>query len=164
MRSVAEEVGVTATALYRHFENKDALVEAVVAQGFETFGSYVYRALEGRTPQERLRRSGEGYLRFALEQPEMYRTIFMTLRSSAPKATGGAHAVATFRFLVDRVRECVEDRTLKPGDPEAIAISIWAHIHGLVSLQIAGALGQSEAQFQKSAAASMRRLFEGLKS
>lgn len=162
MRNVADRVGVTATALYRHFDNKDALVESVVASGFETFGSYLYRGLEGRTPEERLQRSGEGYLRFALEQPQMYRTIFMTphpARTGKPSSPGSG---ATFRFLVDRVRECIAAGTLKRGDPEELALTIWAHVHGLVALQLTGATGLTDAAFQKAYASSLQRLFSGL--
>src|SRR5436309_821555 len=71
MRRVAERVGVTPTALYRHFEHKDALLNTVIDAGFETFASYLYRSLQGQTPTERLERSGAAYLSFALEQPEI---------------------------------------------------------------------------------------------
>src|SRR4051794_30416259 len=80
MRRVAKRVGVTATALYRHFEGKDALLGAVLDAGFQSFGGYLYQALQGADPQERMRLSGQGYLDFALEQPEVYRTIFMAPR------------------------------------------------------------------------------------
>lgn len=163
MRSVAERVGVTATALYRHFESKEALLEAVVGSGFETFGAYLYRALGGETPQERLRQSGEAYLRFALEQPQMYRTIFMTPRAAGATAAA-RHAPSTFRFLVDRVRECSAVGILKPGPPEEVALTIWAHVHGLVSLHITQATGQSDAEFVATYAASVDRLFTGLLS
>ena len=158
-RRVAERVGVTATALYRHFPGKDALVEEVVSEAYRVFAGYLEQSLEGRTPGERLKRSGGAYLRFALEQPEMYRTIFMT---GAPGSGGDHRRRATFSFLVDRVRECVEGGELRPGDPEEIAVTIWAHVHGLVSLHIAGALGGGEEAFRGLYSASLGRLFRGL--
>ncbi len=162
MRSVAERVGVSATALYRHFENKEALLEAVVNSGFETFGGYLYRALEAPTPEQRLSGSGEAYLRFALEQPQMYRTIFMTPRPDAGPDSGGPHADSTFRFLVDRVRECLGAGLLKEGDPEELALTIWAHVHGLVSLHIACSLGKTDEEFKLLYGHSLQRLFSGL--
>ena len=82
---MAKRVGVTATALYRHFDNKGDLLRSLLVQAFETFGSYLYRALGGKTPMERFRRSAEAYLDFALEQREIYRTLFM---SPVPRKKG----------------------------------------------------------------------------
>ena len=164
MRSVAERVGVTATALYRHFEGKEALLQAVIRAGFEGFGAYLYRALEGTSPVERLRLSGERYLEFALEQPQMYRTIFMAPRPTdldcgEPEVPGQA---PTFRFLTDRVRECMQQGMLRQDEPEAVALAIWSHVHGLVSLHLSGALGLPETAFREAYHASLVRLFAGL--
>lgn len=161
MRAVAERVGVTATALYRHFENKEALVRAVMSSGFETFGGYLHRALRGRTPMERLRLSGQAYLDFALEQPELYRTIFMTpWRGVETKMDPQWNA--TFQFLVDRVRECIAAGELKKGEPADVAVTIWAHVHGLVSLYLVGACNFTEKTFRSAYRQSVDRLFEGL--
>jgi AcrR family transcriptional regulator len=163
MRGVAERVGVTATALYRHFENKDALLHAVIGAGFEGFGGYLYRALRGASALERLRLSGQAYLDFALEQPEMYRTLFMTPRPAlACEEPSGPPLHTTFHFLVDRVRECMQAGALRGDDPEAVAIAIWAHVHGLVSLYITGATGQTEPVFRETYRRSLERLFTGL--
>ena len=78
MRGVAERVGVTATALYRHFEDKDALLAALLEQGFSTFSSYLMRSLAGKTPLQRLRLAGNAYFDFALEHPRDYSLMFLT--------------------------------------------------------------------------------------
>ncbi|MCI0572129.1 MAG: TetR/AcrR family transcriptional regulator [Myxococcaceae bacterium] len=162
MRSVAERVGVTATALYRHFENKDELLGEVINAGFRGFGGYLYRALQGATPQERLQRSGQAYLDFALEQPEMYRTIFMSTRPAEACTAREPSMDATFRFLVDRVRECIQQGALRQDEPEDVALFIWAHVHGLVSLYLTGASGQTEQEFRETYRRSVERLFSGL--
>lgn len=162
MRSVAERVGVTATALYRHFENKDELLRAVIDAGFQGFGGYLYRALKGKDALERLLSSGQAYLDFALEQAEMYRTIFMTPRPSAALEKSEPQWHATFLFLVDRVRECIQAGSLRPGEPEEVALTIWAHVHGLVSLYLTGATGMQEAAFRDAYRDSLQRLFSGL--
>jgi len=165
MRSVAERVGVTATALYRHFEGKEALLRAVLRAGFEDFGSYLYRSLAGTSPEERLRQSGLAYLDFALQQPQVYRTIFVAPQPAAACAApdvSDPHKAATFRFLIDRVRECMESGCLRRDEPEAVALAIWAHVHGLVSLHLSGALAMPEADFREAYAQSLGRLFAGL--
>lgn len=162
MRSVAERVGVTATALYRHFESKDALLRAVLDAGFQSFGGYLYRALQGADATERLRLSGQAYLDFALEQPEFYRTIFMTSRPQGACAPREPQWNATFQFLVDRVRESMQAGTLRGDEPEGVAVSIWAHVHGLVSLYLTGATGLQEPAFREAYRRSLERLFTGL--
>ena len=60
MRKVADTVGISATAIYRHFDNRETLVLAICEEGFRRFGEYLYRGLRGETPLERLVLSGQG--------------------------------------------------------------------------------------------------------
>ncbi len=161
MRRVAAEVGITATALYRHFESKEALIAEIVDDGFRVFKSYQDSALAGASPAERLRLGGAAYLRFALEQTEIYSTIFVR-RPTLARRRPDARKAETFRFLVDRVEECLEAGILAPGDAEQIALTIWAHVHGLISLRIAGAIRDDEAAFRQTYDESISRLFRGL--
>jgi AcrR family transcriptional regulator len=143
LREVARRVGVSAAAVYRHFDNKEALLAAVCKEGFRTFSSYLMRALTETTPLARLRASGALYLRFALENQHDYRVIFMS--TVADLAGDGAkqplqETSPTFQFLVDRVRECVAAGVLAPGDANEMAATIWAHVHGLASLRLSGQL------------------------
>ena len=78
MRAVASRVGVSATALYRHFNDKDALLASLLSEAFATFGSYLGRALGGRTPIERFRAIGLAYVDFALDHPRDYELMFLT--------------------------------------------------------------------------------------
>jgi len=78
MRKLARQVGVTAPALYRHYESKEHVILDVVREAFREFTAYLYRGLEGRSPGERLMRAGEGYLDFALEHPRWYRMVFIS--------------------------------------------------------------------------------------
>jgi AcrR family transcriptional regulator len=137
MRAVAERVGVTATALYRHFADKDTLLREVMGEGSRLLGSHLFRALEAPTPLERLRATANAYLDFALAQPQAYRALF-----EAGEAEEGTpiqlQRGAMRRFLRDRVREAMDAGVLAPGDPDGIALSVWAMLHGLASLHHAG--------------------------
>jgi len=145
MRKVAERVGVTATALYRHFEDKQALLLAVVQTGFERFTTYLLRGLAGKTPGSRMAKTGEGYLRFALENPAYYRIMFMSMREDLGydrfPALSKENLSRSFQLLVDRTRECQEAKLIRPGDPHEVAVLIWSFVHGLVSLYLAGHMG-----------------------
>lgn len=138
LREVARRSKVTAAAVYRHYEDKNALLGAVCAEGFRVFASYLMGALAKPKPLERMRETGAQYLRFALERPRDYCVIFMgDAIDPPPQATTPD---ASFQFLLDRVRECQQAKDIRKGDPNEIAVTIWAHVHGLVSLYLAGHL------------------------
>ncbi|HYR09954.1 MAG TPA: TetR/AcrR family transcriptional regulator, partial [Longimicrobium sp.] len=125
MRAVAERVGVTATALYRHFADKEALLKEVVGEGSRLLGSHLFRALEAPTPLERMRATALAYLDFALAQPQAYRALF----EPAAADGDGASPVerqrdAVSRFLRDRVREAMDAGAIAPGDPDGAAMTL----------------------------------------
>ena len=167
LREVARRVGISAAAVYRHFDNKEALLGAVCEEGFRTFSSYLLRALGEKSPIARLRASGAYYLRFALENEHDYRVIFMSLVEDLGLSEDSPTAVVsspTFQFLVDRVRECIDAGVLAPGDATEIAATVWAHVHGLASLRLSGHLrsvGDDEA-FPTFFEKSLDGLLQGL--
>ena len=140
MRKVAKRAGVTATAIYRHYEDRDALVAAAVLQGFRLFTRYLNDSLSADTPRARLRASYFRYLDFAEEQREHYVLMFKTPRnivdhSIFDEAARGEMS-ATFAFLVARIEECQGDGTLPQQDAQQAAMHAWASMHGLASLYI----------------------------
>ncbi len=145
MRRVAAACGLSATAIYRHFADKDALVAAAVMQGFRTFGAYLHGALDRTTPRARFRQLGARYFDFAREHPQDYRLIFLTdckqLNLPQLDETQQREVAGTFQMLVDRVTECQETRLFRKGDPRALSAYVWASVHGLASLLIDGRLG-----------------------
>lgn len=148
MRGVAERVGVSATALYRHFHDKDALLSALLEQGFSTFYTYLMRSLAGKTPLDRLRRAGRSYLDFALEHPRDYALMFMTpceeLGLDRVSEQARARMEGTFVFLIDRVQECITAGVVAPHDPRDVALNIWAEVHGLTCLRLNGQLAEMD--------------------
>ena len=165
MRKLAAQLGVTAPALYRHYESKETVLVDVVGEAFKVFAQYLYRAVEGRTPIERFSLTGRSYLAFALEHPQYYALLHaaheIVGRDALPhEATD--HASAVGQFMVDRVREGMECGMLKPGPPETVARTIWAHAHGLVSIYHRGLFRIDEAEFRQLFLESSWRLMEGL--
>lgn len=143
MRTLARRVGVSAPALYRHFESKEALVVAVLAEGYRLLASHLYGALRGSTPAERFRMAGRLHLDFALRHPRYYELIY-----THPKLLGierlpaeiEAQGCAIHQFFMDRMRECMATGVLREEDPEEAAITMWGHAHGLISLYLGGML------------------------
>lgn len=165
MRKLAAGVGVTAPALYRHYESKERVLLDVVAEAYRRLAQALYKALEGRTPVERFRLAGEAYLAFALENPRLYEVLFgpaelMGVASGSEELE--AQACAIGQFWNDRVRECIDAGILREGDPDGIGLTLWAHFHGLLTLYLRGMLQVEEETFRRMVKASGRRLFRGL--
>ncbi len=78
MRSVADRVGLTATAIYHYFDSKDELVTRMVQSGYHRFGEYLSQAAD-RHPVgslERLLALGDAFVHFALETQEYFRVLY----------------------------------------------------------------------------------------
>jgi AcrR family transcriptional regulator len=165
MRKLAREVGVTAPALYRYYESKEHVLLDVVNEAFREFRASLYQALEGRTPLDRLFRARNGYVRFALEHPRWYRMVFITPEQLGVEALPEeleAHGCAIHQFWVDRLRECMEAGFLREDDPVEVALTMWAHSHGMVTLYQNGLLEMDEEGFHAAFQASSARMMRGM--
>jgi len=147
MRTVAQRVGVSATAIYRHFDDKDALIASLLGDAFGTFGEYLRRSLKGKTPLERFRRCGEAYVDFALDHARDYQLMFLTncAEHGFKKISQEVEQRSrpTFEFLVERVVECLECGVFAPRDPQQLALFAWSTLHGVASLWLLGQLKES---------------------
>jgi len=138
VRAVAEAVGVTTPSIYLHFEDKDALMTAVVLDVFRELDGPMMAAAEGETdPLMRLRAYGLAYVRFAVEHPEHYRLATMDPAPSPRKELDEMLRNAAFAHLFEAVEACVDNGTFVGDDPLAITFDLWATAHGVASLLIA---------------------------
>jgi AcrR family transcriptional regulator len=166
MRKLARCVGCTAPALYRHYESREEVIRDVVSEAYRQFSLYLYRALEGRTPEERFALAGRSYVDFALEQPALYEIIYLPreiLTARENHNPGGEEACAIAQFWADRVREMIDDGFLVPADPHQVSLTLWAHGHGMISLYHRGLLDlDGEEDFRALMTASFIRIVRGL--
>lgn len=139
MRKVAARAGLSATAIYRHFDSKETLHYQVLTDGFRTFGAYLYPALSADTPMARLNAAADGFFRFATEQSKYYELLFLTMDHSEEKKvqhTLNSEAHRTFDFMVQRVHECMDNGDLKPDDPVEIATLLLSVCNGFFGLYV----------------------------
>ena len=137
LRGVAREVGIAAPSVYLHFASKEALLQAVLAEHFQTLKRSIQEAAARAVgPAAKLRAGCLAYCRFAEEQPGPYRVLFGTpppLPASEPgQAKPGMDAFAT---LVDGIAEGMDAGVVPPGDPFVVATGVWTALHGVVSLR-----------------------------
>jgi AcrR family transcriptional regulator len=160
MRNVATEAGITATAIYRHFEDKDALLAALIREQYDLFLGYLQDAT-GRRPIDRLLAAFDRYLDFALEHPHGYELLFVAPhgvsidRYPADFNSGRSRG---FRLLRTVVAACIEAGEMRPGDPTEVALDLYAHAHGLVMLHRAGRFGGRDDVMRRFYRRSLARL------
>ncbi|RAJ40030.1 TetR family transcriptional regulator [Kitasatospora sp. SolWspMP-SS2h] len=137
LRAVARRAGVSATAPYRHYADRDALVSAVAAEGYAELAGHLAAAHPApRTPDD-LAAVAVAYVRFALERPALFRVMFA--EPCDPTDADRAAATAAVR---EYVRGIVRD--VFPGsDPEDLSTGVWAVVHGLAFLHLDGKLDAS---------------------
>lgn len=136
MRAVAQDIGVTTPSLYRHFPDKASLVSAVCLRVWHELGERMQAAaLEHDDPFRALGASGRAYIRFGLAHPVQYRLLLLRPAPSGHSTAQEQAARACYREVVDAVRSCVEAGVLH-GNPAAVALTLWATVHGCVSMLI----------------------------
>jgi AcrR family transcriptional regulator len=142
LREIGARLGVSRTALYRHFADKRALLAAVATDGFRTLRQHLVGAWEdggrGRTAFESM---GVAYVRFAVANPSHYRVMFGGFVD--PKACDpelAAEAAGAFQALVDALAALQGDAILRAEDTVKMARFVWAVVHGVAMLAIDGQL------------------------
>lgn len=166
MRKVAAKANITATAIYRHFKNKEELHHQVLKEGFRTFNSYLQSALAGHTAMERLDIAAKRFFDFATEQKKYYEILFLTLDHTIEHKVKGVlkeDATVSQNFMVDRVRECMEEGSLKKDDPGEVERLLLAACNGFFGLYISKKLKSSQVEMERMYFRMYRRLLDGLK-
>ena len=142
LREIGARVGVSRTALYRHFADKRALLSAVASEGFRTLRLQLVTAWEegGRGPAA-FQSMGVAYVRFAVANPAHYRVMlggFVDPRAAELELAN--EATGAFQALVDALAELKRDGVVRGEDTVKMARFVWAVVHGVAMLGIDGQL------------------------
>lgn len=137
IRAVTARAGVSPTALYLHFADKDALTRAVRERCYEALGADL-RAAQAEhdgDPREQLLAMGNAYLRFAREQPGQYAILFETYvpKPGLPPITPGDRGHAVLDLVLSTVALIVEDETAA----FETACLAWMALHGRAAIHAA---------------------------
>lgn len=140
LRKVAQDLGVTAPALYAYVADKQEMLRAVAEI---EFGRLIERfaAIDTDDPVERIRQLSRAYVDHALENPELFRAMFLfPPELSIGDPTGRELPIAThaFQSAFDAVREAVEAGTFRPVEPVMASLTLWTATHGLADVLLLG--------------------------
>jgi AcrR family transcriptional regulator len=167
MRRVAEAVGITPMAIYRHFPTRDALLKQLSDDSFKAV-AHEWEAQRGKSRDvlKRLFALAGPYLDYALAHPHLFDHAFSVRRDDARRYPEDFRAglSPTFNVVVDTVIEGMAKGVLKQDDPHDVAMALWAQQHGLVALYRAGRFSFDEATFRAFYLQSMERLIHGIKA
>ncbi|MGW4569244.1 TetR/AcrR family transcriptional regulator [Streptomyces sp. NPDC004561] len=137
LRAVARRAGVSPTAPYRHYSDRDALLSAVAAEGYRELAGTLAAAHPSPATADELAAVAVAYVRFALEHPALFRVMF-----AEPCDPNSEERVSATAAISEYVRTIV--RTAFPGvDPDALSTTVWALVHGLAFLHLDGKLDAS---------------------
>ncbi len=138
MRKIAKRVEYSAGTLYLYYKDKDELFLAVQSVAFERAFTYINSLPENGDPLERLRGLGERYVCFGMENPDLYRLMFMMEHPMDAMKEGDAWqaGIALHNLLTSLVKECVAAGKILAEDPDRLSFALWSLLHGMVSLRI----------------------------
>jgi AcrR family transcriptional regulator len=146
MRALARAADVSPMAPYRHFADRAALVAAVADDGFKRLHVQLRAAAESpeqtlREPQQTARGGLQAialaYVQFAVAHPDEYRVMFGSELAADP-AIAPASRNEVFAFLREGIAMLQRQKLVRAGDPQAMALTAWALVHGLAMLAIDG--------------------------
>lgn len=156
LREAARQVGVSATAAYRHFAGHGDLMHAVKERCAVQLAARMMTELAKTPPatdaraeaERRLRAFGRGYLRFALEEPGLFRTAFCR-----PDRTGGPEQpqpdpglVSPYQMLVEAIDDLANVGIMAPSMRPWAEFFAWSSVHGLAMLLLDGPLAKCTPQ------------------
>ncbi len=125
-------------SVYTHFGSMDEVRRAVRRDGFARLAAFLERARKTGDPVADLTELGWGYFLNAVQNPNLYRAMFMEGPVDASDVEVG---LDTFQTLVDGVQRCADaGRFTSEVDAWNLATQLWASVHGVVALHLAGML------------------------
>ena len=145
MRRLAETIGYTATTIYHHFKDKDALLNELCLNDFRALGEALRHMEQVSDPIARIRAMGVNYVRFAMEHPQQFRFMFMVERPvPGPDEVHIDPAEDGYVFLKTAVSEAIAAGLLKEElqDVESVSQVLWGIVHGVATIHLAKGHGQ----------------------
>lgn len=167
MRKIARAIGYSATSIYLHFESKDALVHALIAEGMARLHDAM-QAAATRHPEDpgtRLQALCHCYIAFGLANAEYYEIMFMLHPEQLARFPADEYRRArrSLAILASTLEAGAGEEVFTVADPYVAASAVWAALHGTVALLLAGRLDVriEQAAFVEAAVGQVMRGYAG---
>lgn len=165
VKTIATELGVSHAAVYRHFENRSALLAAIAEEGFVRMQARMDDAFakSPRASRQQLLDVGFSVVAFAVEHPRLSELMMSgTTPTTAATPEQLAEGKPGFVSLIERVRGWQAEGVLGPGEPKDIAFNLWVTTLGLVVLVMSGQLPLQKRALRSFVDAVHGRMLDGL--
>jgi AcrR family transcriptional regulator len=165
MRRVAKAVGITPMALYRHFADRNGLLNALGDAGFQDLAARAANAVLPAHPEQQLVKILDVFLDFALEKPRLFELMFLERREGARKFPGDFRAgrSPTARFAAAALEAGMKQNIFRRDDVWEITFETGAMLQGLVMLYLGGRVGTSADEFRALCHRAFRRYIDGIR-
>jgi AcrR family transcriptional regulator len=141
LRKVAQRAGVSHNAPYSHFPDKQSLIAAISTEGFKQLYTELDAAASSYPddPKRQLQEGAWAYVQFAIKHTDTFKIMFSSALEKEKEYPAFVEiSQKTFDRVVDIVKACQTANILGPASAEAMAVSVWGQVHGIVSLVLEG--------------------------
>lgn len=165
MRRVAKSVGITPMALYRHFDGRDGLLNALADAGFEDLAARLESTALPKKPEQQLLKILDVFLDFALEKPRLFELMFLERREGARQFPSDFRAgrSPTAKFSEVALQAGMKQGIFRRDDVWEIAFETGAMLQGLVMLYVGGRVETSAKEFRALCHRAFRRYIHGIR-
>ena len=145
LRKVAQRAGVSHSAPYAHFPDKQSLIAAISTEGFNQLYTELDTAISAqKNPKKQLQEGALTYVRFALNNTDTFKIMFSGVLEMEKEYPAFVEISSkTFRRVVDVVLACQEAGILNSKSSEILAVAIWGQVHGIISLALEGQISHT---------------------
>jgi AcrR family transcriptional regulator len=166
MRRVADAVGITAMAVYRHYADRAALLDALANEGFDELAIQLSTARLSGDIEKRWAKILDVYLDHALKNPRLFELMFLLQREGARQYPRDFKAgrSPTANLMAELIREGMETGYFRKDDLWEIVFEMGALLQGLIMLYLGGRMAMSPARFRTFCRRSFWRYIHGIRS
>ncbi len=138
IRKIAEEIEYSPGTIYLYFKNRDEILFELHNIAFQKFYKEQLKISHITEPFEKLREHGRIYIKFGVENPDLYELMFIVRAPGNEIETSQKwnEGMKTFDFLRSNVQECLDAGYFKGSDANTLSIAMWSLVHGIVSLYL----------------------------
>ncbi len=149
MRTLAKEIDYSPSAIYKYYDSKEAILQAIREEGIALSSAMQVEAInQAESPADKLLASGRAYLRFAELYPEHYLLLFTT-RDLPPESIQAIFNDPKFTGLPQIIQDGIDQGVfrLPPGyTPDLLGMQAWVTVHGIAMLKL-GLLHSAQEEF-----------------
>ena len=150
MRNIAAALNVSATALYRHYKNKDAIIIQICKDGLENMMRSLTQSLLKDSPKERLNATLNAYFNFGMENFSEYQLMYGEILTSSTDIQNYTekYRLPVINFMQDRIKDAAVSNSFKFEAYEQVSF-IWAFLHGMILLRQSNQINLSDEVFDQ---------------